>query len=182
MSTMPNATGRAPAVPIAKNDLLPGPQPRMLAIVAVAGIAVIHIAAAPDAQRAAPYLLGLYMALAAAAVPLIAVLLFSEWNRVWIATAAYALAPMAGYLWSRGIGLPGDSDDFGDWMNSLGIASLFVESLLVTVSLICLTRFPTRRREPVQRGPVPARCRGGGILSAAARALRRSPHQSQGAS
>jgi hypothetical protein len=54
-----------------------------------------------------------------------------------------------GYLWSRGIGLPGDRDDLGDWMNPLGIASLFVEASLITLSLTRLRmthRASARRR------------------------------------
>jgi hypothetical protein len=122
---------------------------RGLAVLAVAGIAVIHIANASDAYDSAHYLFWLYMALVAAAVPLITLLIHERSPRTWVLVAAFATGPLVGYLWSRGIGLPGDRDDLGDWMNPLGIASLFVEASLITLSLTRLRmthRASARRR------------------------------------
>lgn len=44
-----------------------------------------------------------------------------------------ALGPLLGYVLSRGPGLPGYTDDKGNWTEPLGLASLFVE-----VALCCL--------------------------------------------
>jgi hypothetical protein len=41
---------------------------------------------------------------------------------------------MVGYTLSRTTGLPGSIDDIGNWGQTLGIASLFVEGLLVALS------------------------------------------------
>jgi hypothetical protein len=49
--------------------------------------------------------------------------------------AVLAAGPLLGYLLSRSIGLPGDSDDIGNWLDPLGMASMFVEVAVLSLSL-----------------------------------------------
>ncbi len=74
------------------------------------------------------------MALIAAAVPVALLLLHSASPLVWFAAAGLAAGPFVGYLWSRAIGLPGDAPDIGNWLCTLGVAALFVESSLLALS------------------------------------------------
>ena len=111
---------------------------RLLAALGVTGIALIHIADAPDAYRSARYIFWLYMVLVALSVPMITLLLHWRSPRVWAATTTLAAAPFFGYLLSRSIGLPGDSGEIGNWVNPAGMASLFVEGSLIVLSLIRL--------------------------------------------
>ncbi len=46
-----------------------------------------------------------------------------------------ALVPIAGYVVSRTTGLPGATDDIGDWANALGLATLAVEAALVALAV-----------------------------------------------
>lgn len=108
---------------------------RALAVLGVIAVAIIHIADTRDAYSAAHYLFWLYIVVVALAVPLVTLLVHARSPRVWAATVVFAAVPLIGYLISRSIGLPGDTDDLGDWMNSLGIASLFVESGLIALGV-----------------------------------------------
>lgn len=149
---------------------------RSFAALAIVGIALIHILNAPEAYDSARYIFWLYMALVAAAVPLVTMLLHSRSPLIWLASAAFGFAPFVAYLLSRSIGLPGDSGDVGAWINPLGITSLFVEASLVTLSV---TRLAIRLEEngfasirlPLTRftiGPVPGRSLLGVLAAAAA--------------
>lgn len=53
----------------------------------------------------------------------------------WVVAAGVGLGPLIGYCLSRGPGLPGYTDDMGNWTEPLGIISLVVEALLVLVAL-----------------------------------------------
>ena len=128
---------------------------RTLCVVGVIGVAIIHIADTGDAYAAAHYLFWLYIVLVVLAVPLVTALVNTRSPLVWVATAAFAAAPLAGYLISRSIGLPGDTDDLGNWMNSLGIASLFVESGLIALSVTRLWQLGHAEARPasLRTGP-----------------------------
>ncbi len=57
---------------------------------------------------------------------------------VWGLAALCGLAPLAGYILSRSVGLAGAADDIGNWKEPLGLASLSVESSLVLVSIYAM--------------------------------------------
>ncbi|MET3803294.1 hypothetical protein ABIB25_000278 [Nakamurella sp. UYEF19] len=57
---------------------------------------------------------------------------------VWSAGALVAAGPMIGYVLSRGPGLPGYSDDRGNWSEQLGVASLVIEVLLLAFALAAM--------------------------------------------
>jgi len=57
---------------------------------------------------------------------------------VWALAALCGLAPLAGYIISRSVGLAGATDDIGNWKEPLGLASLSVESSLVLVSIYAM--------------------------------------------
>jgi hypothetical protein len=59
-------------------------------------------------------------------------------------TTAVAAAPFLGYIVSRSVGLPGAADDIGNWTQPLGLATLFVEFLVMGISLRALV--PVRRQ------------------------------------
>ena len=108
---------------------------RLLGITAVLGIAVIHILDAAGTYHSTRWIFWAYMALIVAAVPIALILLHSRSPLVvWGTAAAFAAGPLAAYLWSRSVGLPGDAGDIGNWLCTLGMAALFVETALVALS------------------------------------------------
>jgi hypothetical protein len=85
-------------------------------------------------------------------------LLLLQWSSrlAWIGPALLAAGPLLGYLLTRSVGLPGDSGDIGNWLDSLGLASMFVEAAVLSLSLARLgmgrrwmQRLATERRAAV---------------------------------
>jgi hypothetical protein len=56
----------------------------------------------------------------------------------WVLALGVAVGPASGYILSRSIGLPGYSDDVGNWAEPLGVASLVVEGSLLICALVAL--------------------------------------------
>ena len=121
---------------------------RALAAVGLAGVALIHLLDMPGQLSEAPLVFGLYIALMVASVALAGALIWGSDSRVWTAAAVLPVLVIAGYVLSRTSGLPGSTDDIGNWGEPLGIASLFVEGSLVVLSSAVLVS----RRRPAEVG------------------------------
>ncbi|MBC7374835.1 MAG: hypothetical protein H7323_12680, partial [Frankiales bacterium] len=82
-----------------------------------------------------------YYALELAALAL-AVLLVTGRQRTagWLLALGVAVGPLAGYVLSRGPGLPNYSDDKGNWTEPLLLKAVAVELLLGALALVCLLR------------------------------------------
>jgi hypothetical protein len=107
---------------------------RTAAIAGLAGVALIHVLQVPDAFSDALYLGLLFVGAVVAAVVVAAALSRTSDQRVWTAACALAALVLLGYLLSRTTGLPGATDDVGEWDEPLGLASMVAESLVVCVS------------------------------------------------
>jgi hypothetical protein len=119
---------------------------RGLAIVGLAGIALIHLLDAPGQFEGTPYLGWMYVALIVGCILVGGALVRSSDPRAWTAAGGLALSVIVGYTLSRTTGLPGSTDDIGNWGEQLGMASLFVEGAVVGVSAFALReRFPQAR-------------------------------------
>jgi hypothetical protein len=119
---------------------------RGLAVVGLAGIALIHVLDAPGQFQDTPYLGWMYVGLILGCIAIAGALVRSSDPRAWVAAGALALSVMIGYTLSRTTGLPGMSGDIGNWGEQLGIASLFVEGAVVAVSAFALNdRVPQKR-------------------------------------
>ena len=118
IATRENAPGH-----LMQNLLLRG-----ITIVGLAGIALIHLIDLPDKLEEAPAIGLLYIGLIAASLITAAALVAKDSRITWAAAAGLAIATIAGFVLSRTIGLPGaGTEDVGNWLEPLGIASLFVE-------------------------------------------------------
>jgi hypothetical protein len=108
---------------------------RLLAVIGLAGIAVIHVLDAPDTFAGVKYIFWLYIAIIVGAIPFSLLLLQWSSRLAWVGPALLAAGPLVGYLLTRSVGLPGDSGDIGNWLDSLGLASMFVEAAVLSLSL-----------------------------------------------
>jgi hypothetical protein len=106
---------------------------RAIAVVGLAGVALIHLLDAPGTFTDAQYKGWLYVALISGSVLTAAALIRNSDPRAWAAAALLAVGAAFAYLVSRTIGLPQGADDIGNWSEPLGIASLFVEGGLIAV-------------------------------------------------
>jgi hypothetical protein len=116
---------------------------RSLAVVGLLGVALIHVLDAHDTFVSNPYQGWLYLALIAGCLTTAVALVRGIDPRAWLAGMLLPLGAMLAYAYSRTIGLPNDASDIGNWWQTLGVASLFVEGALVS---LCAAMYTTELR------------------------------------
>jgi hypothetical protein len=107
---------------------------RATGVVALLGIGTIHFVQIVDTFQQTPLLGVAYVALIAACVAVAAWLVVANDVRAWAAAGLISAAVIVGYAFTRLIGTTFDNQDVGNWSCVLGLASLFVEAALLTVS------------------------------------------------
>ena len=100
--------------------------------------AAAHLPVIPQHLSEVPYVGWLFIGLSAVCGVGAILLAVRDLPVVWIALGSTCLAAVAGYVVSRGPGLPGMSDDLGDWTNPLGIISVLTEGLVVILAVVAL--------------------------------------------
>ena len=105
--------------------------PTATLLTATAGI---HLTLVPDHLREAPYAGVMFIALSTAALVAAIAVPVTNHAIAWLAAGTVSLSATIAFCLSRSIGLPGLSDDIGDWLNPLGLAALGCE---ISVVLIC---------------------------------------------
>lgn len=111
---------------------------RAAAVIGLLGIALIHLLDLQSKFQETPYLGVLYLVLIAGSVGVAATLIHRDEAKAWIAAALLSGATIAGYAINRTIGMPSATEDIGNWLEPLGLASLFVESIVCAVSVYAL--------------------------------------------
>ncbi len=134
------AAAAAPAAGRAEHVLRRG-----IAAIGLVGIALVHVLDLPGKLEETPYLGVAYIGLIGAALVLAEMLVRRDDRRTWAASAALSAAVLVGYAVNRTVGMPGAMDDIGNWLEPLGLASLFVEGVVLAVSGVALVRRPARR-------------------------------------
>jgi len=111
---------------------------RAIAVVGLAGVALIHLLDTPGTSADAPYKGWLYIALIAGCVCTAGALIRRSDPLAWSAEAMLSSGAIVAFVLSRTVGLPQGADDIGNWTEPLGMASLFVEGSLVALSAAAL--------------------------------------------
>jgi hypothetical protein len=119
---------------------------RTTAVVGLAGVALIHLLDLPGKFGETPYLAWLYIGLILGCVAAAAALIRHSDPRAWTAAALLPLGALFGFVLTRTVGLPQATGDIGNWTESLGLASLFVEGSLVALSCAMLASLSGVRR------------------------------------
>jgi len=112
---------------------------RAVAVVGLAGVALIHVLDGIDKFAETPYMGWMYVGLIIASLGTAAALIWGNVREAWLAALLIPLSAMAGFILTRTVGLPQATGDIGNWSEPLGVASLFVEACLVLVSGVALT-------------------------------------------
>jgi hypothetical protein len=121
---------------------------RTVAVGGLVAIALIHMLQLPDAFEEIGYLGALFIVAVVACLLLAAALTRMSDDRLWASAGGLAGLILLCYVISRSVGLPGFTDDTGDWSEPLGLASMVAESLVVFVSTaVLVTRQSPMRRE-----------------------------------
>ncbi len=125
---------------------------RVLGAALALGVAYIHVkdqGGFPGDKT--PHYVGVGYYLLEAAGLVAAVVLLAGPGRhavkAWLLAIGVALAPIVGFVLSRGPGLPNYTDDKGNWTETLGVVSLIVEGalLLLAAGLVARATRSTRR-------------------------------------
>jgi hypothetical protein len=129
---------------------------RGVAVIGLAGVALIHLLDLPGKLSETPYMFFLYLGAIVGSLGLAALLVRASDARAWAAAATLPALVLVGYVLSRTTGLPQDTGDIGNWSEPLGIASLFVEGSLVA---LCAAALVERRARRPERSAVPEHAR-----------------------
>jgi hypothetical protein len=114
---------------------------RPIAIVGLAGIALIHLLDAHDTFVSTPYKGWLYLGLIAGSLGAAALLARRDDPRGWAAAGILSVGALVAFVYSRTVGLPQSADDIGNWWEPLGLASLFVEGCVAALSAAVLLQY-----------------------------------------
>jgi hypothetical protein len=134
----------------------------------VAGAA--HVPVTGEHLAEVPYVGWMFVGLIAVCAAAALLLAVRDVVLVWGVVAAACAGAVALYVVSRGPGLPGMSDDIGDWANGLGLVSVASETLVVVLASFALRR--ARAGSPrTRRSLVPAVLLAGVVLAATGYAL-----------
>jgi hypothetical protein len=117
---------------------------RATGILALMGIAIIHLVQLVPTFEATPLLGVAFVLLIAGAVAVGARLISSKLThaQLWLPVAALGVAAIGGYVFTRVVSTPLDNQDVGNWACMLGIAALFVEGMLVALSAYVMSHVP----------------------------------------
>lgn len=125
------------------------PLSRRLAVPAALGllaVALVHVLDGPGSLSDQPYVGVLELALAAACVPLAVLLLMRPVRLLWHASGALCTAALLVYAASRTLGLPGSTDDIGNWFPTLGVLNVGFEAAVIAFAGLVLCRRPSLGR------------------------------------
>jgi hypothetical protein len=86
----------------------------------------------------ARYIFWLYVALILGCAIGAGLLLLRNTRPVWAFAALLAAGPFVSYTINRTIGLLRATDDIGNWLEPLGVASLIVEALVFVLAVVPL--------------------------------------------
>ncbi len=115
---------------------------RVTAAALLIAVAYIHFADQSFLafDKSPAYLQGAYLVLEVAAVVVAVVLLPRPTPGTWLLALGCAAGPLAAFIATRTVGLPGAKEDIGNWGEPLGVASLIVEATLLLLAVVELGR------------------------------------------
>jgi hypothetical protein len=107
---------------------------RATGVLSLLSIGAIHFLQIVPTTEQTPLLGVSFLFLIAACVAVAARLATSGDRRIWQATAAVSVAAIGGYIFTRTFNTPLDNQDAGNWSCMLGLAAMFIETVLLGFS------------------------------------------------
>ena len=128
---------------------------RTLVAIGLAAIAAIHVLDLPGKLEDGPTYLALgYVGVIVASLVLVERVIVKGSRLDFAASAVLAASVFIGFVINRTIGMPGATDDIGNWLEPLGLLSLLVEGFVVWQSLVALVGLSRTQTESVADVPV----------------------------
>src|SRR5205823_4849655 len=100
-------------------------------VLGLAAVAIVHLVQVADTFDESPSLAVAFILLSVACLALAALLLHRPTRAVWIQVGVLNAMIIAGYIVTRVVSTGFDDDDVGNWSETLGVAALLTEGLLV---------------------------------------------------
>ena len=117
----------------------------LVAALLLVAVGVVHLIDGPASLSDMAYVGGLQLALVVAVVPLAVLLCTRPLPALWHAAGALCTLALAVFVASRTIGLPGSTDDIGNWGQALGIVNIGTEAAIIALAAYAvLLRGPRR--------------------------------------
>lgn len=107
------------------------------AVAGLAATAYIHLEELSGKFAEVPYLGVGYALLSAACVAAI-VMIIARSKAGWYLGGATAAATFVGFVLTRTVGLPGSTDDIGNWSETIGIQSLVAEAVVIVIAALMI--------------------------------------------
>jgi hypothetical protein len=108
------------------------------AILLIVAVGLIHLIGAPQHYKAAPYVgVGFVVNFIGALVAAVGLYRDVLWG--WLLGVIVAGGALVMYVVSRSVGLPGFEHAVGRWSGPLGVLSVVVEALFITIFLLWLS-------------------------------------------
>lgn len=104
-------------------------------VVGLGAIALIHLLDLQGKLSETPYLGIAYIALVVGCIAAAAMLVRGDVRRGWMLGGGLAAATLVGYAINRTMGMPSATEDIGNWLEPLGLASIFVESCVAALAV-----------------------------------------------
>jgi hypothetical protein len=124
----------SPVSPAAQSGVVEEACLRPAGFIGLLGIAMIHFVDLPRTWKEKPLIGALFLALIVGCV-LAAGMLVRNPRRGWQAAGVLGALALVSYAVSRTWGLPTSTSDIGNWAEPLGLAALFVEGMVVVMSI-----------------------------------------------
>ena len=115
----------------------------IIAALLLAAVGVVHLIDGPGSLSDVFYIGALELALVAAVVPLAVLLCTRPLPAFWHAAGALCTLALAVFVASRTVGLPGSTDDIGNWGQTLGLVSIVTELAVIAVAGYAVARHDT---------------------------------------
>lgn len=131
------------------------PVSRLLAVPTAVGllaVALVHLVDGPGSLTDQFYVGALELALAAACLPLGVLLITRPVRLFWHASGAICTAALLVFIASRTVGLPGSTDDIGNWFQTLGVLNVLFEASVIAVAAL-VVRAAASGAEQTVRSP-----------------------------
>jgi hypothetical protein len=116
-----------------------------VAALLLATVAAVHLIDGPGSLSDMVYIGALELALVAAAVPLAVLLCTRPLPALWHAAGALCTLALACFVVSRTIGLPGSTDDIGNWGQTLGLVNILTELGVIALAAHAVLHRPASR-------------------------------------
>jgi hypothetical protein len=118
---------------------------RAIGVIMLIGIAAMHFLQLVATFEATPMLGAAYVAFIAACLIVAARLITTGDGAAWLMAGGICAAAVAGYAFTRVLSTPFDNQDVGNWACMLGLAALFIESLVLVLGAYALAGDPAAR-------------------------------------